>query len=115
MKLLTLVVCSFLFLHFSAQKELNATKLNASSEQVNPSNTNKYVFKVDETKLAKKNSNQEKTVEYYNEYIAAIEAKVEFVKNNPKENEKALASGWYKQMNDYLKLATAKREELLAK
>lgn len=117
MKLLTLLVCTFSFASLSAQKEVN-TNINTAVKDTKTVNStpssHSYTFKVDEEKLAKKNQGSKKTVAYYDEYIKAIEIKVAHVKNDPSENEAALESGWYEQMESYLTRANSERAALIA-
>ncbi len=62
-----------------------------------------------------KNSQPEKTVEYYDTYIESIRKKVEWVKSNPEEDAKAKENGWYEQMEQFVANAKKEREELLNK
>jgi hypothetical protein len=45
--------------------------------------------------------------------INAIDTKIEWVKNNPEENKKAIASGWFDQMEGYRQNAQSKKDELI--
>lgn len=55
------------------------------------------------------------TVESLDKYISSLEKKIEWVKNNPAEDEKAKASGWYDQIEGFLKNARLEREKLIDK
>lgn len=46
-------------------------------------------------------------------YINAIDVKVNAIKNNPSEDKKAKESGWYDQMDGYKKNALEKKTALL--
>lgn len=115
MKLLLLFVNVLLFINFTAQKTLTTTQLKSiHSEKSLDQNIQISTFKVNEEKLATKNTTPSKTINYYNDYITAIETKIAYMQSNPEENEKAIVSGWYKTMNTYL-LTAKKERELLKK
>lgn len=66
-------------------------------------------------KVAAADSLQGETIEHLDALIQAIDGKVAFVKNDPEQNEKALASGWYDKMAATRARSVAKREVLVAR
>lgn len=78
-----------------------------------------YSYKVDSAKLATKNSStssvSQKDINYYDNFIEALEIKKEYVLNNPEEKAKAEESGWLKKIDKELAKAKAERELLLQK
>ena len=117
MKLLTLLIGSSLCISVFAQREVNTSVKGqvkeVSATESTPS-TQEFSFQVNEEKLATKNQDSKKTVAYYDEYIAALEAKISLVQNNPVENANALENGWYKKMESYLKTARTERNALIS-
>ena len=61
----------------------------------------------------KVSSEREATVEGYDALIAAIEFKVQAVKNDPIEDAKAIESGWYDSMEKQLKAVVKSKDELI--
>ena len=117
MKIPALLVGSILCFTVFSQKELNTNiepiSKKTETAKTNPS-TQEFTYKVDEGKLAKKNQDNTKTVAYYNDYILAIETKVNLIKNDPNENAIAIENGWYAEMESYLLDARAKRKVLMS-
>ena len=54
----------------------------------------------------------EKTLEYYDNLIMALNAKIEYIKSDEAENAKALESGWFDKMDQVLLNAKADRTKL---
>ena len=55
------------------------------------------------------------SVEAIDQYVEAVKAKIEHVKNDPEQHERALEMGWYDQMNGYIKSALREKARLEAK
>lgn len=59
-----------------------------------------------------KNPDQFGSIKEIDDYLEAINIKVNWVKNNPEEHEKALASDWYKFMEKAKQKALEEKERL---
>ena len=55
-----------------------------------------------------------KTEAYYTNYINTIREKIKFVKENPEEDERAKAIGWYTEMEKNIEEAIIEREKLIS-
>lgn len=55
------------------------------------------------------------TAEAIDQYVEAVKAKIEHVKNDSEQHERALKMGWYDQMNGYIKSALLEKERILIK
>jgi len=62
-----------------------------------------------------KENQLEKTVEFYDNYIIAIQTKMDHIKSDEEENKKAIESGWVEEMNQKIAKAKIEREILLKK
>lgn len=99
----------------------NSDKEITSIKSVNTDrNGHQQTFKVDSAKLATKKVSNEiivnaKDVNYYNNFINALETKREYVLNDPEEKAMADESGWFDQIDAEIKNAKAERDELLKK
>lgn len=58
---------------------------------------------------------KELDVAYYDNYILALESKMEYVKADKSQNKKAIESGWFDEMNKNIETAKQKRNQLLIK
>jgi hypothetical protein len=92
-----------LFAQEQPTREVKVTKLQpAKSENAPSSNPN-----------TAQDSLAGMTAEHCESVIQAIDTKVAYVKNNPIENEKALASGWYESTARQRAAWVADRDELI--
>lgn len=90
------------------QKSKSVTAEKKVGESKVVSAENKPVYVSSKTELAK----EEKTVKYYDNYIAAIKTKMELVKADEVENKKAIKNGWFDEMNQNIKTAELERTKL---
>ena len=56
----------------------------------------------------------EKAEAYYTNNINTIREKIKFVKENPEEDERAKAIGWYTEMEKNIEEAIIEREKLIS-
>lgn len=99
----------------NGSKELTTMKTENAEKAVF-----KYTYQVDSAKLATKKVsdqtyNNSKDINYYNNFISALEYKRAHVMNDPQEKALAEESGWFEQIDAELKKAKAEREELQKK
>jgi hypothetical protein len=125
MKLILLTSCLLFFSSniFSQKKDENISnsskKLNTLEQK--KSNSTQDSLSIDKpTSVATQNStvvkrNQEWTIEKLDKYIADIETKVQWVKNNPEEDKAAKASGWYNEMETNINNAKIKKAAIIQK
>jgi len=125
MKLILLTSCllSFSSVIYAQKKDEN---ISNSSKKLNTleqpkTNTTQDSLSIDKTKVVTtQNStvvkrNQDWTIEKLDKYIADLETKVQWVKNNPEEDKAAKASGWYTQMETNINNAKIKKAAIIQK
>lgn len=76
----------------------NSTTTENSSNSNSPSYPISYTVDASGNQETMDKAYYEKQLVGVNDLIEAIDYKVNFVKNNPEENAKALNSGWFEQM-----------------
>ncbi len=100
----------------SKSSELTVSKELGEKEVKNTdANQKKWHAQVEATNGSQKTISKEKTVDYYDGYIAALEKKIAYVKADSEENKKAKKSGWFDEMNQNISTAKSEREKLLNK
>jgi hypothetical protein len=100
---LSVLLSPVLFAQEQPVREIKVNKLQPAQIQNSPS--------------ANPNTTQDSlagmTIEHCESVIQAIDTKVAYVKNDPQENEKAIASGWYESTARQRAAWVADRDELI--
>jgi len=114
MKYLMVILVAFASFNSMAQekkKEVQMVK-SASVEKDVTSKTlskeNKAIYVSGGTKSVK----PERTIEYYNNVITALNIKIKYIKSDPAENEKAIETGWFDKMDKLLLKAKEEKAKL---
>jgi hypothetical protein len=111
-----IIITSILLLIACTLSAQNSEKTIVQKSDVKFVNSQSATFQIDSVMLSKKNQPQvdtEKTVEYYDDYIKALETKIAFVKGNESLAKEAETNGWFLQMDSYLNTAKLERSALI--
>lgn len=100
---LSVLLSSTLFGQEQPVREVKMTKLQPALIQTSPASN----------PSAPKDTLAGMTIEHCESVIQAIDTKVAYVKNDPVENEKAIASGWYESTARQRAAWVADRDELI--
>ena len=103
-----LIFCLFTSLCLNAQVQSKKKGHSSKVDSTIVQNNHKVVYYSDgkieyyPIKQNKKLSSPERfeSIKAVNDYLEAIDIKINWVKNNPEEHEKALNSGWYELMEE---------------
>lgn len=117
MKLLALFISTFVFLNFSAQKELKTTKFESKNVGQSTSSIATYEFKVDEAKLAKKKVEgntqfKNNDASYYDNYIKSLESKRNFILTDSTMTSNARKEGWFEFADKQIEIAKEEKLKL---
>lgn len=110
--ILLIVVLLFCSTIYTQSKE-KAVVLKSEVKVISSQSSTYYI---DSAMLAKKDQptiDTEKTVAYYDNYIQAIEIKINAIQADPIQAAEAEKNGWFIQMNGYLEKARNERSVLI--
>ncbi len=111
-----IIIASILLLIACTIRAQNSEKTIVQKSDVRFVNSQSATFQIDSVMLSKKNQPQvdtEKTVEYYDDYIKALEIKIAYVKADANLTSEAEKNGWFVQMDSYLNKAKLERSALI--
>jgi len=114
MKYLVIILFAFASLNTVAQEkkkevqELKAVSVEKNVSAKTISKENKAIYVSSGTKSIQ----PERNLEYYNNVITALNIKINYIKSDPAENERAIETGWYDDMNQLLLKAKEERTRL---
>ena len=115
----TLLVIAFFFVSNTVSAQSNDKEITTMKTAESQSKSWSYTYEVDSAKLATKIQIEKeegiKDYKYYNKFIKALEAKREYVMNNPEEKAIADETGWFEQIDGEIAKAKLEREKLIEK
>lgn len=115
-KAIFITIC-ILFVNTSFSQTKTPQKIKSTEvkkeEQVTTVSSDNNVYT--HVSVGQKKEEPVRDIAYWNNYINSVESKVATVKADPVENEKALKSGWYEDMQKNIDHARAEIQKLKVK
>jgi hypothetical protein len=110
--LLTISIVSYSNVTYS-QTTVHSSMITEENNEITFSSDGNLKSHNDSLSLSNLTEDERKEVLYLNNYIHAVEVKMQWVRNNPEMYKKTLEDGWWANMEKYISESKAKKELII--